>query len=300
MLKVRILIASIFLLLAKLVQADEVFSEDIQKILNLREDQIDAGAAALFFAKDVYPNIVVSKYSEMLDMHVNNVHRLTLMQPKQDPATQIRVLNAYLYQMLGIHYDPSPKAHDNQENYFLPRILDTREGICVNMPMLYMAIAHRLGYPIYMVAAPEHFFLKYVGDGLAYKNIEATKGGEYASDSHYIYNLNISKKGIESGAYLHPLNNKEFVAMLLMQNSLVLAKRMETDKSIFYLKKAIELNPKEPLFYRNLAFRYTVKGKHAETIAETKEYAKIIRYNIAKSEELGFVSDPDENTRKKL
>ena len=82
--------------------------------------------------------------------------------PRRDPESIIRALNTYYYKVWRVRYDNSPQGRTRQENNFLHHTLDTREGMCITIPMLYMAFAQRLGYPVYGVVAPEHTFVRFV------------------------------------------------------------------------------------------------------------------------------------------
>jgi len=178
------------------------------------EDSIDIGMAALTIAKVVYPDLDIKAYSAKIDEMVEKVRILT--HGSTDPDYRVRVLNTYLYKMQGFKYDPSEidvetEKSKNLEDQFLNGILDTKMGNCVTMPMLYIAVAQRLGYPVYAVVAPDHYFVRYIDPHLKRQNIEATAGG-YVSDGEYIYTLHVSKKGLESGAYMRTLTYREYVA----------------------------------------------------------------------------------------
>jgi len=67
-------------------------SSKIAELLELPEDRIDIGIAALTFAKEVFPNIDIEAYSKKLDLLAAKVRRLT--KGRQDPDGRIRALNA--------------------------------------------------------------------------------------------------------------------------------------------------------------------------------------------------------------
>ncbi|MGH8458127.1 MAG: transglutaminase family protein, partial [Nevskiales bacterium] len=113
------------------------FPRDIQKQLNLPEQQLDIGIAALTFAKAIYPDLDIAAYSSRIDLLADRVRQLA--GGSQDPEQRIRALNTVIYLHEGIRYDHSPDARSRQEYYFLNGILDTKRGICYTMPLLYMA-----------------------------------------------------------------------------------------------------------------------------------------------------------------
>lgn len=99
---------------------------------------------------------------------------------------------------------------NNYKTRSLTGLLDTRKGNCFNLPLLYMAVARRLGYPIKPVSAPRHLFLRYVDPKLKRQNIEATGNGGFSPDAEYIADLKISKIALKNGLFLKSLSKKEF------------------------------------------------------------------------------------------
>ncbi|MGH8454335.1 MAG: transglutaminase family protein, partial [Nevskiales bacterium] len=212
-----------------------------------------------------------------------------------DPEGRIRALNTVIYLHEGIRYDHSPDARSRQEYYFLNGILDTKRGICYTMPLLYMAVAQRLGYPIYPVAAPDHLFLRYASYGFREQNIEATSGGKYIPDATYIRNFAVSQRGLESGSYLRTLSYREFLGYLLGANAVIQARRRVTPATLALLEKAAELDPKtadhyDRLYTAHLEMSQRSQGKSAEG------YRKKAIHYARKARELGYVH-PDEITQ---
>ena len=172
------------------------YEKEIDKLLSLPEEKIDIGMAALIIAKEIYPNLDIKAYSAKLDALVANVRLLT--KGSLDPDWRVRVLNTYLFKTEGFNYDKDDVYVAKTENRYLNGILDTKKGSCVTLPLLYQAVAQRLGYPVYKVSAPMHFFLRYVDPKYREQNIEATSGGGYNPDEEYIEVLQVSKAALKA------------------------------------------------------------------------------------------------------
>src|SRR6202008_2798025 len=109
--------------------------------------------AALIIAKEAYPELDVKAYSAKLDDLADKTR--WLLQGKSDPETRIRALNTVLFRHEGFRYDHEGFAKGGRkEHHYLNGILDTRRGICFTMPLLYIAVAQRLGLPVYPVTRP--------------------------------------------------------------------------------------------------------------------------------------------------
>jgi regulator of sirC expression with transglutaminase-like and TPR domain len=277
--------------------AQPTIPPDIREILSLPEDKIDTGLAALTFAKEIYPDVDTAAYSARIDDLVGEAKQFIDRHGKHDPDSVIRALNTWYYRVWGIQYDHSPDARANQDNYFINRTLDTKHGQCITIPLLYMAIAQRLGYPVYAVSAPEHNFLRFIDPALKEQNIELSGGAGYEADSGYAHRLNISQRAIDHGAYLRTLSRRDYLGTLLQQNAIVFARRGDVDRAILYFKKAYEIDPKNVYFARNLSVLWHRKSALATTAGEAeRDDQNASRYQTI-AIDLGWVSDPDANTR---
>ena len=219
--------------------------------------------------------------------------------PGGDPESIIRALNTYYYKSWRVHYDNSPGGRSKQENNFLHHTLDTREGQCITIPMLYMAFAQRLGYPVYGVIAPEHSFVRFVYPRLKQQNIELTAEAGFESDAGYAYNLNISQKAIRNGAYLRTLTRRQYLGVLIQQNAIAIGARGDLDKSIRYFECAAELDPRNVYFPRNLHALWIRKAKAASSPEWAGRYREIAYRYYAQAYDMGWTRDPDANTKGK-
>ena len=278
----------------------ETFPSDIKTILSLPDDQIDAGVAAITFAKEIYPNIDKEAYIARFNDEVN-VAKTTIDQfGKYDPISIIQALNTYFHFKFAAKYDLSPNGRNNKDNYFLTGMMDRHMGQCMTMPMFYMAIAQRLGYPVFTVQAPEHTFVRYVDPRLpgGFQNIEVSgQGITLLSDAGYIHWLNINQQGIKSGAYLRTLTRRQWLGILLLQNGVVFSHEGRDDRAILYFKKAHELDPQDPYYPKNLATEYHTKSKQAKTPATADRFLTMSQQQFELAYEMGWVHDPDALTR---
>lgn len=276
------------------------FSREVRDILDLTEARIDTGRVALTFGKEVYPHIDVEAYSRRIDVMVGDARSVLQRCARQgDPESIIRALNTYYYKLYGIRYDNSADSRTKRQNFFLHNTLDTRQGNCLSIPMLYMAVAQRLGYPVYAVTAPDHSFVRFVDPRLKEQNIELSASAGYSPDEDYAFNLNISQKAIRNGAYLRTLSRRHYLGVLLLQNALAFEEQGDLDRAIRYLEKAEEVDAKNVYFPRNLAAMWIHKAKRQKSPEAVERFRKIAYEYRAKAEDMGWTRDPDANTRKK-
>jgi regulator of sirC expression with transglutaminase-like and TPR domain len=268
------------------------FTIEIERLLALPEERIDIGISALTIAKEIYPDLDVKVYSAKIDKMVGEARIIT--KGRTDPDYRIRALNTYLYKTMGVKYDLTDPYIEKPHNRYLNGILDTRRGSCVTMPLLYLAIAQRLGYPVYPVVVPYHIFLRYVDPTLEQKNIEATGGGGYVSDEEYTAVLQISRKSIKAGAYLRTMSYREFLAVLIVQNAILWGQRGDHKRAMLYMEKAIVATPRSADNYRSLGMVYFLYSKTLEGEATNEYLAKADRC-LAKAENLGVTKLSNKN-----
>src|SRR5260370_26854591 len=123
-------------------------------------------------------------------------------------------MSAAIYEQGGYHYDLSPGAHSRESNYFLTGLLDTKQGTCQDMSVLYIAVAQRAGLHVYAVEAPQHVFVRIVTADQKLHDID-TATNTHSNDDIYIQQFQLPAKGLESGAYLRTLNYRELLGLLL-------------------------------------------------------------------------------------
>jgi hypothetical protein len=93
---------------------------------------------------------------------------------------------------LGVHYNPAKIPEDaplDADDVFIHGLLSGKGGTCANIPVLILAIAQRLHYPVYLVKAAgkryTHYFVRWDDWPTTRFNIEATAEGMSCHPDHY-------------------------------------------------------------------------------------------------------------------
>lgn len=140
----------------------------------------------------------------------------------------------------------------NSSDVFIHGLLDARLGTCSSMPVLYVAVGRRLGYPLKLVSAKSHLFARWeAGDGNQF-NVEGTNRGLVCHDDDYYKKCPrpMSDADLASGQYLRSLTPAEELAAFLQIRGICLQvkKRYEEAKAAF--DRAAELVPSSELYAR--------------------------------------------------
>ncbi|MHC4450105.1 MAG: transglutaminase family protein [Planctomycetota bacterium] len=101
---------------------------------------------------------------------------------------------------------------ESAEHLHLDSVLRTRQGYCLSLSVVALAIAERVGAPLYGVAMPNHFLVRY-DDGKFRCNLELTRKGatiELEKMPDTVYGRNLRPADVK--AYL--LHNRGYVSLL--------------------------------------------------------------------------------------
>jgi hypothetical protein len=98
---------------------------------------------------------------------------------------------------------------------FLPGLLGAqRQGTCSSMPVLYVAVGRRLGYPLKLVTTKGHLFVRWEGEGERF-NLEVTGEGlnRFADDYYRQWPFPISAAEEQAEGYLKSLTSNGELAV---------------------------------------------------------------------------------------
>ncbi len=120
----------------------------------------------------------------------------------------------------GARYNPArirdPDFTDCRDLFIHGLIDSDNGGTCVSMPVLYVAVGRRLGYPLRLVVAKRHIFCRWNGDRERF-NMESTGPGFDSFDDEYYRKWPgpISDEEVARGEYLKSLTPSEGLSVFL-------------------------------------------------------------------------------------
>jgi len=183
-------------------------------------------------------------------VRVNTEHWLRSFRPTPEVPTEghlrMVAMATALWRDIGIRI--SPKRMDNALNYtdsqdnFLHGILNGNGGTCASLPMAYLAIGRRLGYPLSLVPTRNHLFVRWNGsDGKPF-NVECACGGFRSDDDeHYrTWPFPFAVDERNDPFWLHNISPRGEMAIHLAQRSHCLMDHLQLDEAleaIYFAKK---------------------------------------------------------------
>lgn len=210
-----------------------------------------------------------------------------------------------LRHQFGVRYNPMRirDAKFQDPNCFAPDFSDSRDlfihgmiggpgGTCASMPVLYVAVGRRLGYPLRLVQAKGHLFVRWDDPhGSAWPpgarfNIEATSEGLLCpSDDHYLtWPVSIGEKELAAGIYLRPLTAKEEVAMFRSTRAICLWENGRYADALRECHLAVVLAPHQQQYSWQIMDFY----KQYRKIMLTKTPDQVAEFGLTSPEEISL------------
>jgi len=248
---------------------------DLGKLLALSRNQlegIDIATLNLACSKDLPGGDVdIPATRRLLDQWADHVrsetvrnHHLFTDHPERyansESFFKAVMMVVVLKEDMGIHYnDERMKDGDftHGEDFLMYGLISSlREGTCSSMPVLYVAIGRRLGYPLYLVATGRHVFCRWESDdGKVRFNLEGTGDTVHAyPDSFYrVWPVKLDDLALQSGVFLRNMSGVEkFASFLMIRGDILEALGRMPEAELAYAE-AHSLIPDHFLFLSDLA-----------------------------------------------
>lgn len=196
-----------------------------------------------------FPEQDISAANQRLDAMVADLNgRLR----RDRSARQIvESINQYFYDEQG--FVPRPEA--SVPSYLLPdRVLAGKQGNCVGLAIVYLALSQRLRVPLFAETLLEHIFLRY-DNGITAFDIETTLGGHITDESYY-YREFLSGAPPYPDVYLRRLSQREIIGVYLLDVGVSLAISGRNTDALEAWTQAGEYCPRHPAIYLNLGKMY--------------------------------------------
>ena len=138
---------------------------------------------------------------------------------------RLALMGWYVGQVLKIGYREDQIGlkqvlYTDPSDLFLNGIMDTRQGTCANMALLWVVLAQRLGWPVSLATVRAHFIARF-DDGKKIINIEAASdygAGTWSSppDRYYLKEWgesSIPQRAVDCGSDLRALTPREMLGV---------------------------------------------------------------------------------------
>ncbi|AFZ12293.1 hypothetical protein Cri9333_1399 [Crinalium epipsammum PCC 9333] len=246
--------------------ARQYFYQEIQQ----PEPQIDLGKAALYIAKEQYPNLDTEEYLNALDTMATEIQER--LPEQRYPLRTIQTINKYLYDDLG--FTGNKKDYYDPRNSFLNDVIERRTGIPITLSLLYLEIARRLDFPMVGIGMPGHFMIRPEFENVGIF-VDAFNRGEIMFDEDceerlsQIYQQPISSIPAE---LLQPVSNRQFLARMLTNLKMIYLSQRNFSSSVAAVERILLLFPDAVMELRDRGLLYYELARWQEASEDLKTY----------------------------
>ena len=184
-------------------------------------------------------DIKVADYQATLDQwaqHVKSETDRNFHRFREDPAFYYKseafykmlMMAVVVYEDFGVRYNPkwiAPPSETRADDHFFADAHDVfihgmvgpqRMGTCSSMPVFYIALGRRLGYPLKLVKTRQHLFMRWDSPTERFEMDATGKGIDRYDDDYYKKGpFPITEQEIQEEDYLKSLSSQEELSVFL-------------------------------------------------------------------------------------
>ncbi len=249
----------------------DLASLTVDDLMDVAEDEpVDAGLASAVMAYEAGfatrddIRMTVQKLDELRDevlrRRIVDLHYYDDLTPalrqRRDERNAKRLVEFIIER--GFRFDETdPEGHDPR-NLFLHTVLQRKQGYCVSLTKLAIALAQRVRVPVRAVRVPGHMFLRYDphDDGTALDsaavNFEMTAFGVSRPSTYYLNRYNVHSTALANGVYLQNLSVREMFSDVASNLGSLLYLKERPAEAIEWFERAVDYDGRNAQAYYNL------------------------------------------------
>lgn len=131
--------------------------QEFHALSDVDDETVDLETGAFLIARFAYPDLLVSRYSRILDGMAEEV--LKRLGRKVSGEEAVKTINRYLFTEEG--FKGNTTQYYEVDNSYLNKVLERKTGIPISLCAIYLLIGKRLDVPVFGVGMPGHFLVKY-------------------------------------------------------------------------------------------------------------------------------------------
>jgi hypothetical protein len=200
----------------------------------------------------------------------------------------------YKYNPFGYDFN-DVFGHKTRENLFVSKLLETHKGNCHSLPYLYKILCEELGVEANLALAPNHVYIKHNSIKDGWYNTELTSG-IFPIDAWIMASGYVHLDAISNGVYMKALNNRESIALVLIDLADNYNAKFPNNDGTFILKCCETAIKEYPQFASALILKAETRFKQIKKIeTETifNQQFKELEKQYAHIHEIGYRNMPE-------
>jgi regulator of sirC expression with transglutaminase-like and TPR domain len=251
----------------------EAVRDHFARLVEMPENEIDLVEGALLIARTAHPEIVSSRYAELLDCWADRLRQR--MDTTSSPGKMLQALNRILFEEEGLrgnsenYYDP--------RNSFLNRVMERKLGIPITLSLIYSEVGRRAGFPVYGYALPGHFMAGLMHtSGMLY--VDTFNEGEILGEKECRERLAALYGGRVTAAdssWKIPASKRSILCRML-RNLKGIYRQLGNDLNCLEMIQWILcIEPDAPAELKDRGFLYETMGNDAYALRDLEHYLKV-------------------------
>ncbi|MDF2549822.1 MAG: hypothetical protein K0S07_889 [Chlamydiales bacterium] len=233
-----------------------------EEVLALAPEEIDLARALLIAQFGPFKNHAaeIRSYEAMIDLLALEI-RASLS--SNDPKEIVEAINQQIFFKRHFRFPPKSIYSEQIDRFtFLSSVLDARQGVCLGVSLLYLAIAERLGLPLFAITPPGHIYLSCHPS----LNIETTLRGVHIPSDHYL-SLNTYA--------LQTRDKKQVIGLAFINQASIYWQQDALKEASAAYERAAPYLPGDPLLKELTAFCHIAQGERAIEILRPLQGQKV-------------------------
>jgi formylglycine-generating enzyme required for sulfatase activity/regulator of sirC expression with transglutaminase-like and TPR domain len=237
--------------------------ERLEAVATAPESGVDLTETLLLISAQWDPSIDLAPLRAKIDRLVESVRRQL---KAGGPAKEtVHTLSRVIHQEESYRYTDRVDAEGiplEPSELFLHGLITRKRGYCMNLSLLYLIVGERLNLPLFGVALPNHFFVRYQApDGRI--NIEATEGGATHPDDFYRRRFEVAAS---DAFFMRNLSKRETLGAYFSNVGMAHYRDHRPKNAIFYLDLATRINRESLEAHNNLGNIYAEQNRPNDAI----------------------------------
>ncbi len=223
-----------------------------EELLHLEPEEVDLARAVL--VEQLGDNrSAIRQYEAILDFI--SLQILARIPPFSSAEKKIQEINRFIFEEMRFRFPPHSIYAKKIDLYtFLPSVIESRQGVCLGISILYLSLAQRIGINLEIATPPGHIYLRY-RDQREIINIETTSRGINLSSENYL--------GIDTKSIVER-NIKEVIGLSFINQASHLSNHGAYGEALALYLKAQEYLPKDASLQLFVGLNYLFTGKIKE------------------------------------